>query len=1025
MEHPKPITYNLQPKIGAALVVGGGIGGMQAALDLAESGIKIYLVDRSPAIGGAMARLDKTFPTNECAMCTMAPRLVEIGRHKDIEIFTLSEIEKIQGEKGNFKVLIKKKPRYVSLDKCTGCGECAEACRMKKLLLDEFNEGLKKRSAIYLPFPQAVPNKYLIDAQNCLFITRGKCGKQPACSEVCKLGAIDFEQKEEIVEVEVGSIILSPGYAIFDARLKQELGYSRYPNVITSLEFERILAPTGPYSGHVLRPSDNKAPKKIAFIQCVGSRDEIREYCSAVCCMHATKQAIIAKEHLGKDIQTDIFFIDLRAYGKGFEEYYNRAKEEGVRYIRCKISNIKEDYNTKDLKIQYAVHGKIETAEYDMIVLSCGLTPPKDTKEICSKLGVDLNKYGFVKTRTFEPVNTNREGIFASGAFTEPKDIPETVVESLGAASKALGILSDVRGQLIKEKVFPQEKDVLGEEPRIGAFICHCGTNIASVVDVLSVVEYAKTLPNVVYVENNLYSCSNDTQDRIKKIIEEQNLNRVVIAACTPRTHEPLFRNTCREAGLNPYLFEMANIRDQNSWVHKDYPEAATKKAKDLLRMAVAKSRLLEPLQKGKVVINNSALVIGGGLSGMTCALELANQGYQVYLVEKEKELGGNLRKIKYLFSDDNPSEKLNSLIEKVKTHNKIKVYNSAAIESIEGSLGNFLTKVKYNGIEDEFKHGVIIVATGAKEYKPKEYLYGQDERIITQLELEEKLSQLRTPNSELRTVVMIQCVGSRNKERQYCSRICCSEAIKNALKIKEINPHTDVYILYRDIRSYGYREVYYKSAREKGVKFIRFEDDKEPEVVKNNGKIEVKVLEAVLNLPIKIHPDLVVLSAATIPHEDNKELAQLLKVPLNQHQFFLEVHMKLRPVDFAANGIYVCGLSHAPKDISECIAQSLAVAARANTVLSKDVIELEATLSYVVDENCDGCAYCIDVCPYKALTLIEYIKDGSIKKIVESDLTKCKGCGICMATCPKKGIYIKGFKLEQIAAQVEAALQA
>jgi heterodisulfide reductase subunit A len=571
--------------------------------------------------------------------------------------------------------------------------------------------------------------------------------------------------------------------------------------------------------------------------------------------------------------------------------------------------------------------------------------------------------------------------------------------------------------------------DVEGQEPRIGVFVCHCGTNIAGVVNVPDVVEYAKTLPNVVYVENNLYTCSNDTQVRIKEKIKEHNLNRVVVASCTPRTHEPLFRNTVREIGLNPYLFEMANIRDQCSWVHMLEPEKASEKSKDLVRMAVAKAGLLEPLQKRSVPIIKSALVIGGGLSGMTSAIELAEQGYDVFLVEKEKELGGNLRKIHHLLSGDDPQAELKNLIEQVKKTKNIHLYTEAKIENIEGTIGSFKTTISQKGKSTELDHGVVIVATGAQEYEPKEYLYGQHEKIITQFELEQRLitngdSSFASKKNLPKNIVMIQCVGSRDEERPYCSRVCCSESIKNALKIKELSPETNIYILFRDIRTYGFRESYYTKARQQSVMFIRFDEDRKPEVTKNGNGLNVEVFDLSLKRPIEISADLVVLSAGIVAGEGNEEIAKFLKVPLNKEGFFLEAHMKLRPVDFATDGVYLCGLAHSAKAVEESIIQAQAAASRASTVLSKDSIELEANISQVIDESCDGCAYCIEPCPYQAITLIEYMREGDVKKTVEVDETACKGCGCCMATCPKKGIFVRGFKLEQIGAQVNAALE-
>ena len=925
---------------------------------------------------------------------------------------------------------------------CQTCGACDFICPTGKIRLPEVskneprpipfehNMGLNSRPAVYIPYPQAIPNKAAIDSRYCVHLLRDKC---EVCKEFCEAEAIDYDQKEEKLDLKVGSVIFSPGYDLFDAGTKLEYGYLNYPNVVTALEFERILSTSGPYEGKVLRPSDKAPPKKIAFIQCVGSRDTERDYCSSICCMYATKEAIIAKEHAGEDLECHIFFMDLRAFGKGFDAYYERAKELGIKYIRCRPSSVEEIQETKNLKINYVTdEEKILTEQYDLVVLSSGLQPPELARKLNSNFGIKLNEYGFCWTDPFKPVQSSKEGIFVCGPFTEPKDIPETVTQAGGAASKVLSLLSEVRGTLIKPKEYPPEKDVTGQAPRIGIFICHCGSNIAGVVDVPQIVEYAKTLPDVVYAENNLYTCSNDTQEKIKNLIEEHNLNRVIVASCTPRTHEPLFRNTVREAGLNPYLFEMANIRDQCSWVHMHEPEKATRKAKDLVRMAVAKVRLLEPLQRRKVGVNHSALVIGGGLSGMSAALEIAEQGYEVHLVEKEKQLGGNLQRIHFLFNGERPQEQLNSLIDRVKGNDKIHLYADTKISNIEGFFGNFKTTIEtgngqpdksnQNNEPNEINHGVIIVASGAQEYKPTEYFYGEDENVITQLELENKLVN---GNFNAKTVVMIQCVGSRDDERPYCSRVCCSEAVKNALKIKEINPRANVFVLYRDMRTYGFRESYYSKARQMGVIFIRYEKDKKPEVVKQNGVLKVSLVDPILNGPVTINTDLLVLSAATIPHPENKDLAQMLKVPLDQDNFFLEAHMKLRPVDFATEGIFLCGLAHSAKSIEESIAQACGAAARASTILSKDTIELEANISQVIDENCDGCAYCIDPCSYEAVTLIEYMRDGAIKKTVEVDETACKGCGVCQATCPKKGIFVRGFKPEQISAMVDTALEA
>lgn len=1002
---------------GAVMVVGGGVAGVQTALDLTGLGYKVYLVEKSGSIGGVMARLDKTFPTNDCSLCILAPKLVEAGRNPNIKIITKSELIDLQGSPGRFTARVKKQPRYIDEEICTGCGQCTLHCL--KEIDDDYNENLEHTQAAHIDYAQAVPPSYHIDAKACLRLNYETCG---LCAVACQANAIRFDEQEEILEIPVGAVIMAPGFGRISAEVMARYGWGKFKDVLSAFEHERLMCASGPTGGEILRISDRKHPKKIAFLQCIGSRDETcgNNYCSSVCCMYAIKQATLAREH-DPDCEITLFYMDIRTHGKGFDAARQRAtKENNLRIIYVRPPQV-EDVFAGGLLLTWATDdGQHQYEKFDMVVLSQGLEAPDDAAQLAQAAGIELNEYHFAQTDTYTPLLTSRPGVYVIGAFQGPKDIPDSVTQAAGAAALCAGQLAAARSSETIKATYPDERDISNEEARIGVFVCHCGINIGGVVDVPAVADYAKGLPGVVYSTANLYSCSQDTQSLLVETIHKYNLNRLVVAACTPRTHEPLFQATLRDAGLNRSLFEMANIRDQCSWVHMHEPEAATQKAKDAVRMAVAKAVHLTSLAEQQLPVTPSALVIGGGLAGMTTALAIAEQGFAVTLVEQDKSLGGRARLLSADRHGKDPRQVMQDLAGKVKSHPQITVLTRAKVVAISGYVGNFTTTVATNKASEVINHGVAVLATGGKPYEPTQYLYGTSAKVMTQLDLEARLADKRPLAQKTKQVVMIQCVGSRGEDLSYCSRVCCGQALKNAIRLKGEQPSLQITILYRDMRAYGFMEDDYRRARQQGVIFSRYDVNNKPEVKLGKAKtspVLVTYFDPLLGESMELATDLLVLSTGIVP-EDPTELARMLKVPVTAEKFFLEAHVKLQPVDLPVDGTYVCGLAHSPKSMDETIAQAQATAGRACQPLAKGFITPAPIVSKVDPELCIGCGVCETFCPYKA---IQIYKEGGKKRKAKTITASCKGCGVCAARCPTLAIDMGRFTMAGIMSQIHA----
>ena len=1023
---------------GSVLVVGGGVGGMRAAIDLAEAGLKVYLVESLPWLGGRVAQLGYMFPTHDCVLCrgtsdhgygctrpSISPAFLDFNRHPNIEILTNTDLIRMEGRAGDFTVTVRCRPTYVDPEKCINCGLCTAVCPVA--LPSFFEEELVTRKAIYKMAPRALPDSYVVDKVP-------RCETCRRCESVCPTGAVNLDEEPYERDLAVGAIILSMGYALSDPEEYGELGYGRFPNVIHSMQYERMASRSGPTEGIVLRPSDGKLPKRIAWLQCVGSRDHKYPYCSSICCMYATKEAMIAKERI-PGVHCQIFIMDERAFNKEFNAYYEEAQRKyQVEYTRCRISAVKEDPLTHDLILRYPdEEGRIREDRFDLVVLSLGSRPPDGARDLARVLGIDLNPYGFCETDKFNPLETSRPGIYVCGTFQSPKEIAETIIDAAGAAGDVMRLMREHLGEhpfsreypfLWKPDGFVPEQDVRGEPPRVGVFLCRCTPTLDGVIDVEDVAAWARTQPDVAHVQVVDYGCFDAGQESIRAAIQEHRLNRVVVGACSHRTHEPLFQKVTRQAGLNPYLLEMVNLREHCAWVHVDDPAGATRKAKAMLKTALAQARLAEPVYKEAVVPEPRALVIGGGVSGMTAALTIADAGYEVVLVEREPELGGNLRHVYYVAEGEDPQRLLRDLVNRMVGHERIRVLTRTEVVSQTGRVGEYRSILRTTTrtgerVETEVRHGVTIVATGGQEWRGSVYMYGRDPRVVTSMELEQMIVHRPERIADLDTVVFIQCVWPEG-EVGYCSRICCTNTMKNAIRIKMLNPDCRVVVLYRDIVTYGFREAIYTEARRRGVIFMRYDEEHMPTIRSVGPQLELVAWDPSLRQEVALYPDLVALSMAVLPSEGTERLARLLDVPLSQEGFFMEAHLKMRPMDFVAEGIFVCGMAHYPKFIEECIANAQATAGRALTVLTKDRFYIGGVVAEVDQSKCVGCLTCVRACPF-GIPTVRYtdVGVGGIRGAAYIEPALCQGCGTCTAECPAKAIQLVAYRDEQVMAQV------
>ncbi len=1155
----------MKKKIGSALVVGAGISGIRSALDLAEVGYHVTLIDKAPNLGGTLMQLDYQFPSDHCGMCRMLP-LVERDRssqyclrkglfHENIDILLSTELSAMEGEPGKFLVTLRQKPTMVDPERCIGCGECSRVCPAEAP--DEFNAGLTRRKAIYLPVPHNIPNTYVVDMASCTL-----CGE---CEKVCPTNAIDFgvevrrafrilvvddelvvrdslkewledegfrvdtaesgtetldKLREEafnlvlldikmpgidgvevlkrtkemrpdlpvvmmtayatvetaveamkigaleylmkpfdpdtlvplVVElhqkieragerqIEVGAVVLAAGFASFDpATGTNTYGYGVLPNVVTSVEFERGVSGSGPNQGRLLRPSDGKEVRRVAWLQCVGSRDPQHnaDFCSSACCMFAIKEALLAKERSGGEAETTIFYMDMRTFGKNFQRYRDQAeKEQGVRFQRCRVHSVVDAGTDGDLAIRYAdVAGELHEEVFDLVVLAAGQRPSKGTETLAEIAGLDLNPWGFCHPESFSLSRTAQEGILVGGSFSGLKDISESVIQASSAALTASSLIHAKGGSLAEVPPGqPEFRDVSREPPQVFVALCTCGDALTEVVNIEALEASLTDLNSVGPVQRIERVCTQEGWNELQEKLQDTKANRVLIGACMPYVYTKKLQELGGAVGLHPALMDVVDIRTAVFPGHDADKEQAGRDIRATIAMGVGKLKGKDPLPVPTTPVIQKALVVGGGIAGMTAALAIADHGFEVGLVEQADELGGNVRLLHRTLEGDSPQELLEKTISGVEKHPQIHVYKKARVIHSEGRVGRFITTIeKAEGAGETLEHGVAVLATGAHEAKTESYSYGQSEAIVTQHEFEQKLADGTLAPAGLGVVAMIQCVDSREEPRNYCSRICCASALKNALYLKEQNPEIQVYIFYRDIMAYGFMEAYYTRARQAGVLFIQYEVSEKPQVTVENGRPRISAIDPILGREIVLRPDLLVLSTGIVAGDqkklalvpstgvipgDHKKLAEIFGVEVDEDGFFQEAESKWRPVDFLKEGIFTCGMAHSPRSIKESIAMAEAAAQRALRILSSEQVAAGGIVAEVRHSLCSLCEQCIAACPYGARW-----HDEEQEKILV-DTLMCQGCGSCAAVCPNSASVLLGYRDQQMFEVIDDALE-